>query len=165
MSDKLYVGIDNGSTGWIAVLDSNGAVIHFGHIPTMKEQSYTKTAQEITRLDHERFKRLLTEYLIRMPNFLVILERPMVMPARFKQSMAALRFLEATLICLEQTIIPYQYIDSRTWQKEFLPEHSANTKVSAREIAGRKFPRLKNLLTLENADALLIAEYARSHRL
>ncbi len=134
-------------------------------MPTKKEQSYTKTKQKITRIDCKTLKAWL--HIWHGNSFqettLVILERPMVNPTRWKSSMSAIRALEATLIVIEMLHIPYQYIDSKQWQKVLLPKGVAGSelKQAAIDVARRLFPDVKT----KEADSLLIAEFARRAQL
>ena len=153
---KTYIGIDNGSSGWLTALKGNW----FLHVPmpVKKEQSYTKKKQLITRIDVPSLVKLLSALKSPTGEF-VLLERAMCNPMRFKASMAAMRSLEAVLIALELTDIPYSYCDSKHWQREFLPEgvSGKELKVAAVDIARRLFPDIKT----RDADSLLIAEYSR----
>jgi len=92
-----------------------------------------------------------------------LLERPMVNPGRFKATASALRALEATLIVLERLNIPFQYIDSKEWQRHLLPKgiEKDELKKAALDVARRLFPSVQT----KDADSLLIAEYARRMRL
>ena len=153
---KTYVGIDNGTTGWLSALNGNN-YIHVA-MPVKKEQSYTKKKQLITRIDVPKLIGLLSS--LKSPTgVFVLLERAMCNPMRFKASMAAMRSLEAVLIALELTDIPYSYCDSKHWQREFLPEgvSGKELKVAAVDIARRLFPDIKT----KDADSLLMAEFAR----
>lgn len=169
MNKKVYIGIDNGVTGTISIYNKK-EVDHFP-VPTKKELSYTKTKQYITRIDINSLIRKIDFYVgDSSAKALCLVERPMVNPMRFKASMSAIRALEATLIVLEDLKIPYQYIDSKEWQKEFLPKKilnlksknkSAELKKSAIDVARRLFPDIKT----KDADSLLIMEYARRKNL
>ena len=154
---KIYVGIDNGVTGSISIIKNN-EVFYFP-IPTKSEQSYTKTKQNITRIDCPKLRNILLEYLPIDIRVFCLLERPMVNPGRFKATASALRALEATLIVLEQLAIPFQYIDSKEWQKALLPKgiEKEELKKVALDVARRLFPQIQT----KDADSLLIAEYAK----
>jgi hypothetical protein len=67
--------------------------------------------------------------------------------------------LEATEIVLEELQIPYQFIDSKEWQKVLLPSglKGDQLKKAALDVAKRLFPKQE----IVNADSLLIAEYCR----
>jgi hypothetical protein len=85
----------------------------------------------------------------------------MVNSTRFNATLSAIRALEATLIALEQAQWPYEYIDSKEWQKELLPKGlkgSDELKNASLDIGKRLFPELN---IKKDADGLLIAEYLR----
>lgn len=158
---KIYIGIDNGVTGSITIIKSK-EIIH-ACMPVRKEQSYTKKKQNISRIDVIKLKELFWGSC-RIPNSnrerFCLLERPMINPGRWKASMSAIRALEATLIVLEELNIPYQYCDSKEWQKMFLPNEikgSMDLKRVAIDVTRRLFPQIKT----KDADSILIAEYAR----
>ena len=163
---KAYLGIDNGVTGSITIIQGN----HIDHFPTptKKELSYTKTKQYISRIYYSRLRQILkVETLV--DDIFCLIERPMINPMRFKASLSAIRALESTLIVLEELNIPYQYIDSKEWQKFFLPKgliakkkkSPIELKKAAIDISKRLFPKIKT----KDADSILIAEYARRMKL
>ena len=93
----------------------------------------------------------------------VLVERPMVNPTRFVATTSALRALEATLITLEMLNLPYQFIDSKEWQRDLLPKGikgSEELKRASHDIGCRLFPTL-NPNYHADFDGLLIAEYGR----
>lgn len=161
---KVYIGIDNGVTGSIGICTDGGATIF--KTPVHSCLSYTKKKQNITRIKTEELKDLLkVNTLNQRPLSFCLIERPMVNPGRFKATVSALRALEASLIVLEDLEIPYQYIDSKEWQKALLPsglKGPAELKKASMEIACRLFPHLKDrIIKHKDGDGLLIAEYAR----
>lgn len=173
---KTYIGIDNGVTGSIGILQESQNL--FFQTPIKKEQSYTKKKQNITRLSMDFFNILDCindykydyghDYKYVYKNTLAIIERPMINPGRWKASMSAIRCLEAMLICLESRCIPYQYIDSKEWQRELLPKgcRKEQLKKASIDIGVRLFPEFKNeIIKHKDADGLLIAEWARRNNL
>lgn len=164
--NKIYIGVDNGITGSIAILKDNETI--FFKTPVKKEQSYTKTKQNISRLDFLKFQELMQSYIGGEKCF-AVMERPMVNPGRFKAGISAVRCLEATLIVLELLDIPYQYCDSKQWQKELLPQGikgSVDLKQASADIGCRLFPEYEELIRKHgDADGLLIAEWARRYNL
>lgn len=154
---KTYVGIDNGVTGTVTIIGDN-RVIHFP-MPVKSEQSYTKAKQNITRIDYPALREALWNDICVATGVFCLLERPMVNPGRFKATVSAIRALEATLIVLERLSIPFQYIDSKQWQKALLPQglDKVDLKKAAIDVARRLFPQVKT----KDADSILIAEYAR----
>lgn len=153
---KNYLGIDNGVTGSIGIILDNQ--YFYFKTPVKKELSYTKTKQWLNRIDFDILKKDLSILNIH----LAVIERPMVNPGRFKATMSAMRALEATQIILEQLKIPYQWIDSKEWQKAMLPAglEKEELKEASLQIGKRLFPNIK-WDEFDDADGILIAEYAR----
>ena len=160
---NIYIGFDNGVTnnGIGVITDHSKATLY--PLPTKKELSYTKEAKHITRIDFndlcELFEKLRALY--QGAQFIVGLERPMVNSTRFNASLSAVRALEATLIAVEQHQFRYEYIDSKEWQKELLPNNikgSDELKSASLDVGKRMFPELN---IKKDADGLLIAEYLR----
>ena len=159
---KTYIGIDNGVSGTIGIISEKG--VSFLETPSKVEQSYTKKKGNITRIDFQKLYILLKG----MKDCHVMVERPMVNPARFKATVSALRAMEATLIVLEILKMPYEYIDSKEWQKALLPQGikgEAELKKASVDIGRRLFPQHENLIVKhKDADGLLIAEYCKRNR-
>jgi hypothetical protein len=85
----------------------------------------------------------------------------MVNSTRFNATLSAIRALEATLIALEESQFPYEYIDSKEWQKLLLPKGlkgSDELKKASLDVGKRMFPELE---IKKDADGLLIAEFMR----
>lgn len=165
---KLYIGIDNGTTGTIGFLTSEGYV-NFVKTPTVEELSYTKKKQYLRRLDCEKFIEIITNVMAEnnknSSEVFCLLERPMVNPSMFHASISAVRIIEAQLVMLETLDIPHAYIDSKQWQKQLLPigvKGSTELKKASKDIGIRLFPKFKAEITKhKDADGLLIAEFAR----
>ncbi len=153
---RTYIGIDNGVTGGITVLSEDGILFHI-KTPVKNCLNYTKSKAFINRIDFETLKEWLAQA---GTNTFCMIERPMVNPGRFKASVSALRCVEATEILLEMLQIPYQFIDSKEWQKALLPAglKKEELKRAAESVAKRLFPRA----TVVNADSLLIAQYCKN---
>lgn len=172
MSHKIYLGIDNGTTGTIGVT-GEGWIPVMIETPVVKEQSYTKAKNEITRIDHRSLRLWLMENVLRKQGFipsdiLAVIERPMINPMRFKASISAARSLESTLCVLEDFGIPLMYVDSRQWQSVMLPQgcEGKELKKASKDIGCRLFPHLKEIIGKhKDADGLLISEWARRERL
>lgn len=156
---KTYIGIDNGVTGSIAIIHDSGT--EFYKTPVFLQQDYTKKKQNLNRLDSTKFCEILSKH---KDNAFVLLERPMVNQERFRQSLSAVRCLESTICCLELLKIPFQFIDSKEWQKFFFPKgyEKGETKRLSGEVSSRLFPHLtEHIKKQKDGDALLIAEYAK----
>ena len=156
----VIIGIDNGVSGWIAIL-ADGQVRCFLPMPVKKELNYTKTKQFLKRVDIVKFLNILFENVPADSDVIAVWERPMVNPMRFKASVSAIRCLEATLVCLESCRVPFQYIDSKEWQRTMLPSglRKEELKQASDSVAKRLFPELAEQIKNGNGDALLIAKY------
>ena len=154
MEENTIIGIDNGVTGSIGIISESGYV--FIPTPTKKERNYTKKKAYITRIDVVKLESLLKDY-----SGMVVIERPMVNPGRFKSTMSAIRALEATITVLERLGLPYEYIDSKEWQKSILPGTSGEQlKEESKWLGCKLFPNFKDQITKHgDADSLLIAQY------
>lgn len=163
---KFYCGIDNGVTGAIGIVSSDGSIVKWFPTPVKLEQSYTKSDQKISRIDFKKLTSLLqSEILDCSDSCKILIERPMVNPGRFKATLSAIRCLEATLIAIEEFQFPLEYLDSKRWQAELLPSNvkKEELKKASKDIGKRLFPKID--FKGHDADALLIAEYARRNNL
>ena len=158
---NVYIGIDNGVSGTIGIIDDNGS--HFIESPTISQQNYTKKKANVSRIDFNKMVEILSPY--KDMKCMVLLERPMVNPQRFQATTSALRALEATLIVLEYLKLPHAYIDSKEWQKVLLPQGikgSDELKKASMDIGCRLFPQFEVLIKRhKDADGMLMAEYCR----
>ena len=152
---KAYIGIDNGVSGTIAILTDNETI--FVKTPVKKEQDYTKAKKMITRVDVSALKELLATFA---DDAFILLERPLVNPKMFSATASALRCHEAELTVIEMLGIPFQFIDSKEWQKALLPKGCDDTKKASLDIGNRLFPQFREFKHPDR-DALLIAEYAK----
>jgi hypothetical protein len=150
---KTYLGLDNGVTGTIGIID--GDDVQILATPIKSQQDYTKKKQNITRLNYDLFYAILDSY----PISFIGLERPMVNATRFKASISGIRVFEAQLVAIEHLRIPYIVIDSKLWQKEFFPVGyaSGQTKELSNQVGRRLFPKLIN--PFKDYDGVLIAKY------
>lgn len=168
MSHKVYIGIDNGTTGTIAWIRQTTSGIE--ETPIITEQSYTKAKNIISRIDHVQLRIDLRKAIgdSSPSECIVVIERPMINPMRFKASISAARSLEATLCVVEDLGLPHMYADSRDWQKKMLPQgcKGDDLKTASRDIGCRLFPHCAGIINKhKDADALLIAEWARREQL
>lgn len=164
--NKLFIGIDNGTSGAIGIVSDDSSIVKWFSTPIKIELSYTKAKQNISRIDYPRllglFKDEILSYNIPVR---VFLERPLVNPRMLSTTMSAMRSLEATLIAVEQLKIPFSYIDSKEWQKELLPSglKGKELKDGSKQVGKRLFPSID--FGKADCDAILIAEYARRKNL
>jgi hypothetical protein len=162
--DRAYVGIDNGVTGSIGIVDGPD-YYRVLPMPVKNEQSYTKLKQNISRVNYPKLLEILQQYTARS---IVVIERPMVNPTRFKSSGSALRCLEAVLIAVEQCGMRYMYCDSKDWQKDMLPKVKDKDRKILKTLSlniGRRLFPAADWSKVHDGDALLIAEWARRKQL
>ena len=157
---KVYIGIDNGTSGTIAVVGDSITPV-FVHTPVKKEQNYTKAKKIISRLDCTAFLDIVRQE--EGADVTVLLERPLVNPTRFVATTTALRCFEAELILLETLRYRIIYIDSKEWQSKMLPKGikgSDELKKLSLDVGNRLFPQFRDFKHPDR-DGLLIAEYGR----
>lgn len=157
---KIYIGIDNGTSGTISVLGEDIEPI-FMKVPIKVEQNYTKSKQDVTRLDAKAFRELLEAY--NTNDVTIIMERPMINPTLFKASISAARCFEAELVVIELLQLRHMYVDSKDWQRLLLPKGTKGTnelKKASLDIGNRLFPQFEEHKH-KDRDSLLMAEYGR----
>ena len=154
-----FIGIDNGVSGSIAVLDEQGKVLRYEPTPIFRDLNYTKAKAWVNRIDTKLLSAYLQEY---RDNCKVVIERPMTNPGRYKAVISGMRALEATLIVLEGNKMPYSFIDSKEWQKRLLPSglKGQELKEASTMVCKRTFPDIE-IKKDGDGDSLLIAEYIR----
>jgi len=157
----IYVGIDNGVTGSIGIIEGDEANMCL--TPVFKELGFQKTIKRhISRIDHEKLLYLLSDLDSRQ--CFVGFERPLVNPQNFQSTCSAMRSLESTLLVIEKLKLPFEYIDSKGWQKMLLPPVKGSTalKEASTQIGIRLFPHLRDVIESRgDADGILIAEYLK----
>jgi len=157
----IYIGIDNGVTGSIGIIDSEINDATWFKTPIKKCLNYTKKKAWLNRVDADKLFGILRKATnCENEGTVAFIERPLVNPMMFKATTSALRAFEATVIILEFLKIPYEYIDSKEWQKAMLPNgvKGRELKRASKDVATRLFPKLK---FKGDGDGILIAEYAR----
>lgn len=171
---KVYIGIDNGVTGTIGILE-DGNEPRFFRTPTKVCQDYSKTKKNITRVDFEKLYEILLPYKDSAFEVKVCMERPMVNPSLWKASESALRAFEVTWACIEFLKFPHSFCASTDWQKALLPQNLPKKldkngkpkgydptvlKKASLDIGNRLFPQFKDFKHPDR-DGLLIAEWER----
>lgn len=181
-----YIGIDNGVTGSIAVVDDVGRLVLYVPTPVEMRQSYTKKKDMFNRVRGDIMHAMLAPFAGKSS---VVLERP-VTGFSFKAIRSGTRSDEATAIVLEILGMRYEYVDSGQWQKEMLPHLQApkkagkgasalekqaiktfndglkkQTKKLSLEVGRKLFPdREFGRSATADADAPLMAEWARRNK-
>lgn len=162
---RTYIGFDNGVSGSIGIISQDDYM--YMPMPAKSEQNYTKAKQNITRIDFLKLKHSFEQFVFPFSEpkeIMVMIERPMVNPGRFKATTSALRAFEAVLIFLETYNMGKVIVDSKEWQRALLPkgtEKEELKKMSA-QIGKRMFPAITTEIENQgDADGILIAEYCR----
>ena len=148
----MFVGIDPGSKGAIAILDSTGNPVLLEDMPFVKEDKC---------LDLLKLKSFFNDFS--NSRIHCVLEKCQYTPA-IKGSGAftfgkTIGYTEAFLICNQ---ISHELIRPQIWKKEFGLINKEKT--SSIEVAKRMFPTVSDRLKKTKdglAEALLIAEYCR----
>ncbi len=157
----ILAGIDNGSSGSVCIIDSHGKP-YFHKTPVKSTKNYqTGKDTYITRVDVVKLKELFMQFYQKGDTY-ALLERPLNNPMMYKASMSAMRALEATLIVLEEFLIPYEFIDSKNWQKVYLGadiKGKENLKARSKELGQLVFPEIQNA----DFDSYFIALYLKDN--
>jgi len=159
---KVFIGIDNGVTGSIGVIGGDYSI--YIQTPIRNVLNYTKKKAFLNRVDGVRLANFFKIHCKARDPFCFI-ERPMVNPGRWNATISGVRAMEATLIVLESLKIPYQFVDSKEWQRALLPSglEKEELKHASRDVGIRLFPTV-DWKKWHDADGLLIAEYCRRIR-
>jgi len=148
---QSVVGIDNGVTGAYCVFVGNQAVF-LSLTPVKRVRDYTKTEQYIHRIDNDELcLRLLTVLrgFPKVSSVKFLLERPMINPMRFKQSISAARAFESTLIAFEglqlhihlrSPKMTFETISDAEWKENFkFPKNISKEKVVEKALSYKDF--------------------------
>lgn len=183
--EYYYIGIDNGVSGSIAVVDSRGRLLLYAPTPVEMRQDYPKAKDMGNRVIPHALREMLAPYA---ENSTTVVERPVTNPmSGWKSIKSTLYCHEATRVIMEELGMRYQYVSSGDWQRPMLPNlksvprakaglskeekkaHKARitdvkkqTKVQSLETGRRLFPGQKFKI---DADAALMAEWARKEKL
>lgn len=165
---KIYCGVDNGSSGSVAII-SPGLAPFWMPTPVVRCRNYQKVEKHLNRVDAEKLFDILHDRVydpvMKGATALVLLERPYCNPHGFNASLLAARALEATLVVVDLLGLSYQFVDSKEWQSVMLPKGiiGRDELKAASAVAGRQlFPDTK---FKKDADSLLMAEWANRKRL
>lgn len=164
MSEKrrIFGGIDNGVSGSIGIIYEDGTY-EFHTTPTRSELNYTKAKAMITRIKPLELTKILS---VAGPGSMVMIERPMVNPGRFKATVSALRAFEATITILETLGLAYECTDSKEWQRPVLPKGVTGDalKPASLDVGNRLYPGAKGVKHPDR-DGMLIAHFCKiKHR-
>jgi hypothetical protein len=165
MMYDVIIGIDNGVSGSIGMIQPSSGEYTFNKTPVQSYQDYTKKKKNVNRVIPSEFIEIITKFPGRK---FALIERPMINPRKFTATISAVRCMEAQLQLLESLNISYDFCDSKEWQKTLLPAGCKGEalKTASRDIGIRLFPEVEEIIRKQkDADGMLIAEYARRSRL
>lgn len=138
---KLVIGLDNGATGTICSIIPQMKYLDFIQTPSIVSLDYPKEICYINRVDIDKLKEFINKSIKKANKFykqpiksIVVMQRPMVNPQRFKQSGHALRAFQATIITLEMLGIDYVIIDSKKWQHYFFGKNTMMLDLKAQSM-------------------------------
>lgn len=131
------LGMDNGVSGSFALMNPAGKIVLFAHVPTYKENKWTKPKvkklksgkkvvhDQITLIDIDALQRMLVPYSSVINDIHCFLERPAISYAAawsMQTSISASMSWASVVYVLKKLRIPRTDIDSREWQKILIPE-------------------------------------------
>lgn len=152
---KTYIGIDNGTTGSIGII--NDYSYDFLKVPVKSCKDYSGKKSR-TRIDHEALKDILRPYAGRCK---VGLEYPLVNPRLFIATCSGIAAYEAVLVVCEQFNIPVEMIPAKKWQKCY--SIKGNTKILSAEIGKSLYPAIADKIDEhKDADGILIADFLKN---
>lgn len=161
--------MDNGVSGGFALISPAGTPVVFS-TPVFETFGYQKAAKKFNRFDHKAFRNIMFGYFPEgTQKFHFVIERPMVMPARFEATVSALRCYEALLVAIEIHFpeSSFETIDSRAWQPKMLPSgiKGPELKKASMQRGLELFPTCADWIRKQkDADPLMILEFARRNR-
>ena len=174
----LYVGIDNGVSGAIAYYYNDKMYVM--DIPIKNVQNYTKKVEFINKIDFIELKKIFQE-LLSYSQIKVLWERPFCNSKMFNASLSSMLSYQTTLDVFAELQIPYELVDSKSWQTKLLPngiykitqDKSGRNRIKADrkvlkkasiDTANRLYPYLE-IKKDGQADAVMICEYLRRKEL
>lgn len=158
---STYIGIDNGTTGAIGIITPE-------EVKLIRSRAYTRPSTLMSgkgnEIDPKKLLDILAPYSggIKM----AVLERPFTATNMGNAPVLSRGAFEATRAVLEVLGIPFQVIDSRKWQKIYLPLGSKgkDLKVASKSIGIQRFPASEPEIRKQgDADALFLAHFAKNN--
>lgn len=162
---RVWVGIDNGTTGTIGIIFSRGDYM-FTRVPSKEEINYQrKKVHTITRIHRQNLITLLTGSLAGASDVRVMIEKPYTQAIASQALTCGHRALEAVLNVVEDLSYPHEIIPASDWQKMLLPAglKGIQAKRAGVDVCRKLFPQL-DWDKIKDADGMLIAEYCRRMR-
>lgn len=165
---QLVIGLDNGATGTICAIIPQMKYLDFIQTPSIISLDYPKDIQYINRVDTEKITKWIKKNIKKAKNFykteiktIIIMQRPMVNPQRFKQSGHALRAFQATIIALQNLKLDYVIIDSKKWQHYFFGKNTMLIDLKAQSM--KKGLQILNNYKIKKANKEVMSDVIRKH--
>jgi len=161
MSAHVTIGLDNGTTGSIAIIGPHGSL--FEPMFT-KEQSEGMAGKVIRRIDTDALEVWLRANIPDpMATAFAYVEKPFTgSPMMINTCVLAARSYEAVIVTLERMGVGYQQVTSKDWQRAILGDVKGSPALKkASMLRGMQmYPQhAKAIKDHGDADALLIAHY------
>lgn len=158
--NKLFIGVDNGKSGYISAIDSNRKCITKYPIPIIKT---TKSKWEYDTQELNRIISIISHFA--QYKLLVVIEKSQALQGAIStHSVTRCASLVEGLVVAYN--IPYILVRPQEWKKEIfkgIRVDKEDSKGAARLVASRLWPEL-NFSTKNShdlAESLLMAEYGR----
>lgn len=152
---KVVIGIDNGVTGAYCIFVGDRAKF-LNLMPVNRVTNYTKKEQFIQRIDNEelyyQIKYQIKTFLVHyhyIDSVTFLMERPMINPTRFKQSISAARAFENTLVAFERVERTFcnnpisfslHFTNDKEWKEHFrFPKKVDKKKIVERVLSYKDF--------------------------
>ena len=161
MTEQFYIGIDNGVSGGISIIDKNHNLVLCKKMPIERKLYFTKKKKFFNYIAFNE----LIDILCQHTRSFAYIERPMINPKMFNASLSAFVAYDRVTLALERVGIGFDTIDSKLWQKCFLPPKlkGKELKEASIQVAKRLYPNA-DIKTDGQADSLLIAEFLKRTR-
>lgn len=161
---KVFVGVDPGKEGAIAILDRSGLLMNVYDMPTVQNgKRRSLFVPGLVRI----FQQLVTDY--GSESIYMGIEKVGAMPGNSGQSMFTFGKMTGVIEGIAAGLnIGYVLPHPKTWQGKLLRDvEGSDTKARSMLAAGRMFPNLemKRKRDHNRADAALIAAYVRMKHL
>lgn len=172
---KVFIGIDNGITGSVGIITEHGDSFYY-KTPVKECLAYSKSKAFVKKVDVNALFDMLEPFQNDYVHCMV--ERPLVNPMRFDETMSAVVSADRIMDLLERMgDWVLEVIGPKDWQRAILPSglwtkvkdkagrerlkaEPKELKKASLAMGGRLFPRL-DLKGFTDCDGLLIAEYCR----
>ena len=168
--EKVFIGIDNGILGAVAILSWNGKTIILHDMPIIQKvlKGKTKRGNEKKRnvYDEVALAKIMRDINEKYNIVEVLLEEAIAMPGQAStatgSTFGGYGFIKGVCAALK---LPYSVIHPRTWSVYYFKGNSGNDKSKSMQYAKQlfleaDFMKGKNVHD-GRTDAALIAEYSR----